>query len=73
MQRGSSGGQVAAVRQTSEQRIPPCASSTHNPLAQLASPVHGAPATPVPRGPATHDTPEPLGSWLTHACVGGQS
>lgn len=70
MQRGSSGGHVAAVWQTSEQRMPFVASSTHNALAQSASPKHTAPAAPVPRWPATHDT---VPFALTQANAGGQS
>lgn len=61
-QRGSSAGQVAAVVQTSEQRMPPVESSTHNALAHSASPVHGVPGAPVPRGPSMHETLLPPGS-----------
>ena len=50
--------------------MPPVASSTHSALAQSRSLVHGAPGTPVPRGPATHETVVPS---LVHACVDGQS
>jgi hypothetical protein len=57
----------------SEHRLPPLASSTHSALAQSASPAHTAPGTPVPRGPGTHDTIVPVGSWLTQAVAAGQS
>ncbi len=61
-QRGSWAGQVAGVVQTSEQRMPPVESSTHNALEQSASPVHGVPGAPVPRGPTMHETRLPPGS-----------